>query len=88
MKQVNLKGFDGNIHPYLLEQVDPSEATKIGEEQILKGLNRIKFKHPLAGAKIVEVLPFLCCFKSCTEESNVARDDGKASSSSLGGLKK
>ena len=32
MKQVNLKGFDGNIYPYLLEHIDPSEATQIGEE--------------------------------------------------------
>ena len=59
MKEVNKKGYKGEIPEELFEQ---EKWEKLTPNEVEKGIARLKFKHPLANKPLWKILPLLKCF--------------------------
>ena len=60
MKKANIEGFSGQIPEDLFAQ---EEWNVLTEEEVQKGIKRLKFKHPLADKPFWKVIPTVKPFR-------------------------
>ena len=66
MEHVNLYGYSGELQfPTGLDLFAKEEPKKLDADQIKKGIDRLKFKHPLKHTPVTKVIPFLGSIKKC-----------------------